>query len=149
MKTRFFLMTCVPLTLCAGCASSQFDHSAVQAILSITSETRQAVEEYQYDIASADNLFEELAIQTFINRIQNANGDADLQQQHATALQQAMQKIRDDRKTGLRRYMITMDNLALIDEVAGGLGAMSQKRAEFRETAENTFSDIISNYLTN
>ena len=106
----------------SGCASGAFvDLSASQALQTIAAEMRTTVEEYRADLATADDQRESVAIQAFIARVRNAEGDQASLDEDGAALAAALAKIRADRAAAVERYVTALANIDVLAETADGL----------------------------
>ncbi|MCH8853795.1 MAG: hypothetical protein IID41_14250 [Planctomycetes bacterium] len=105
-----------------GCASGAYlDLSASQVLRSIAGEMKTTVEEYQADLAAADEQREVLAIHAFLARVRQAERDSDAMAKDGVALEEALAKIRADRAVAVERYVVTRANIDLLVETADGL----------------------------
>ena len=106
----------------AGCANGAFvDLSAAQAWQTIAAEMRRTVEEYNADLAGADEQREVMAIQAFITRASKANGSQAALDEDAAGLAAALAKIRADRAVAVERYVNALANIDVMLETAQGL----------------------------
>ncbi len=124
MFTRFtFAVVSAGLFLLnVGCASSaQLDLSAARSLLTIATEMRRTVEEYHADLAQLDEQREAFAIQSFVARVADADGDKAKLEKDSAALSAALAKLRTDRAVAVERYIIALGNLDLLVDMAEGL----------------------------
>ncbi len=105
-----------------GCAGGAYlDLSASRVLQTIAGEMKTTVEEYQADLAAADEQREIMAIHAFLARVRQTERDSDSMARDGVALEEALAKIRADRAVVIERYVVTRANIDLLIETAEGL----------------------------
>ncbi|MCG3138869.1 MAG: hypothetical protein HJJLKODD_02738 [Phycisphaerae bacterium] len=124
-----------------GCSgTTAVELSAARSLRAITRELRISLDEYQRDLEQLDDFRAVQAIQSMADPSWNGVGEVTVQQQQLTLLQQALQRITNDRATSLQRYYRTLNNLALLDEIADGLQQYGSNRQQLNSTIQHFFN---------
>lgn len=135
--------------LAAGCGGdARVELSAADALTAVAAQMRVALEEYHLEVEAADDARESAVTRAFVERVRQDAIDAARLDQHALAFEEALRRVRADRKTewqrrtaaqsqveavlevarGLRR--IGVEGLALQDEVKRYLGTLLERRSD-------------------
>ena len=115
-----------------GCAgSAHLDLSAARSLLTIAAEMRMTVEEYHADLAQLDERRETFAIQAFVARVADADGDKAKLEEDSAALSAALAKLRADRAVAVERYIIALGNLDVLADTAESLKSHALARLRF------------------
>ena len=151
------LCTVLPL-LASGCGGdARVELSAADALTAVAAQMRVALDEYHAEVETADDARESAVTRAFVERVRQDAADAARLDQHALAFEEALRRVRADRRTewqrrtaaqsqveavlevarGLRR--IGIEGLTLQDEVKRYLGTLLERRSD--EAASRGSSD--------
>jgi len=122
MKHGFWIGLCV-LTGCGGDAGLEL--AASETLHALADRMTVAITEYHDEVETGDDTRESAVASAFVTRVVNDHADAEALDQHTAAFTEALRKIRQDRRIEAHRRNASMDNVAMMREVADGLKEMA------------------------
>ena len=141
MPALFLLMM---LPLCGCLANAQVQVSAARSLAAVADELRLAVDEYDADLAMADDAREADVIAAFVDRVGRDVGDASAMAQHEAAFREALLRIRDDRQVAWQRRTSAMDNVSLLEEVGQGLEKLAVQSMTLSDEARRYLGTLLA-----
>lgn len=106
----------------SGCGNhALLNIAAADSMEALAAQTRRALDEYRHDLDVADDAREAEVIAAFVRRVRTDAADDATVEAHGGAFRAALSRLRTDRETAWRRHSAASDNVARIEEIAGGL----------------------------
>jgi hypothetical protein len=112
-------------TAITGCGGdARVELAAADALIVAADRMDTAVAEYHGEVSRFDDARESAVVAAFITRVQADAANKDALAGHSAEFEAALRKIRADRAVEQDRRTATMENVAVIREVAAGLQRM-------------------------
>lgn len=108
--------------LAAGCGGdARVELSAADALTAVAAQMRVALDEYHAEVETADDARGSSVTRAFVERVRQDAADAARLDQHALAFEEALRRVRADRKTEWQRRTAAQSQVEAVLEVARGL----------------------------
>jgi hypothetical protein len=112
-------------TVVSGCGGdARVELAAADALIAAADRMDTAVAEYHGEVSRFDDTRESAVVAAFIARVQADAGNKEAVAGHSAEFGAALRKIRADRAVEQDRKTATMENVAVVREVAAGLQRM-------------------------
>lgn len=130
--------------LIGGCAGdSRVELTAADSVELLGASMTQTLAEYHADLARFDEERQRAAVQAFIERVRTDIADESATDAHAAAFQEALRRLEADRQAAWERYTASLDNVAVLREIADGLRRLALDSMSLDDDVRRYFGEVM------
>jgi outer membrane murein-binding lipoprotein Lpp len=128
----------------AGCGGdARVDLTAADTLEATAAQLERGLQEYQADVAAADDAKEAQIVSAFAARLRKDAADDVQVERHTREFSAALAKIRQDRQVADQRLHAGQDNVAAVNEVARGLRKLAIESLTLQDEVRRYFTQLL------